>query len=465
MDAFTSQLSQRLPLAMAFLETFDFAFDQDVMNALYDQHRGRCYNDVLTFDTMLKLMRDALVEHGGSAHKLFVELERDDLEPANESNFYRKLQRMPVDVSRALLRETTARIMPLMQRDAMAMPACVDAFEVVILDGKKIKNAAKKLAPTRGYSGKLIGAKALVAVDARRGLALAMSDSLDGEANDVPLVPALLPQVRETVAAPIVWLADRQFGDAATLSLLQEREGDHFVVRVRQGLVFKAESTRVHHDEQGRRVTDETGILQSGGPMKVRRITLHRAEDHVDEAGAEKVDDVILLTDLMDEAMYPALQLLSLYRKRWGIEQVFQEVTEIFSLRHLIGSSPRAVLFQFAWCLLIYNLVQVIKMFVALDGMVKLAIVSTFRVFYDVQREMMVWSYLSLGPWQRGCRSAQQMRARLHELTKDSWCAVVHTKASDKPDRKKRSPPGADKQIPGGHTSVQRLLDRSKNKV
>jgi hypothetical protein len=57
-------------------------------------------------------------------------------------------------------------------------------------DGKKIKDAAKWLKPTRGYAGKLIGAKALdfdelsrvVAADLRSGLALAMSDSLDGAA-------------------------------------------------------------------------------------------------------------------------------------------------------------------------------------------------------------------------------------------------------------------------------------------
>ena len=42
-------------------------------------------------------MRDALVNHGGSAHRVFVELERDGEQPCDESNFYRKLARTPVD--------------------------------------------------------------------------------------------------------------------------------------------------------------------------------------------------------------------------------------------------------------------------------------------------------------------------------------------------------------------------------
>jgi hypothetical protein len=112
---------------------------------------------------------------------------------------------------------------------------------VVADDGKKIKNAAKRLAPTRGFAGKLIGAKALVAMDLRSGLVLAMSDSLDGEANDVPLVPALLPQAYEAVGAatPALFVLDRQFGDARRMRRLAARPGDRFVVRLRKGLTFR----------------------------------------------------------------------------------------------------------------------------------------------------------------------------------------------------------------------------------
>lgn len=188
-------------------------------------------------------------------------------------------------------------------------------------------------------------------------------------------------------------------------------------------------------------------VLESGGPLAVRRITLRRDED-----------DVILFTDLMDEAAYPAGQLLALYRHRWGIENVFQEVTEIFALKHLIGSSPPAVLFQFSWCLLMYNLVRVIKAFVALDGMVKLAVVSAFGLFYDIKRELMVWSYLEAGPWRRQGRGVEQMRARLSELLRGSWDPVAYTKASDKKPRKKR----IRQPLPGGHTSVQRLLEQAE---
>jgi len=447
MDAFKQQLKDRLRLGCATLELFDFAFDQALIDGIFREHRGRCYTDSLSFPVLLSLVRDCLLQHKGSGHRLFQELERSDAAPVDESNFYRKLARMPVEVSRALLRQCTARLTQLMAMPAVLLPACFEPFEAVVVDGKKIKRAAHRLAPTRGFSGALLGAKALVAMNARSGLAVAMSDSLDGEANDVPLVGELLPQVRGVIEKPILWMADRQFCDARTLGRLRQRDGDHFVVRVREGLRFQAQTQRALRDDQGRKVLDEVGVFGSGKhAMTLRRITLIRPGE----------EDVLLLSDLLDHQQFDAIDLLKLYRKRWGIENLFQQVTETFALEHLIGCTPQAILFQFALCLLMYNLIQVIKRYVAEDGNVDVSIVSTYGLFYDLKRELSTWAYLDAGPWTRCGFDQAQMRRRLRHLLKDSWDAVAYTKASDKKPRKKKPPA---QRLRGGHTSVQRILD------
>ena len=461
MDAFETELMQRSPLAACVLEVSDFIFDDRLLESIWERHRGRCYEDVLGFEDFLRLMRDALVHHGGSAHQLFVQLERDDAQPIDESNFYRKLARTPVELSRALLRECSARLAELMPRESQntglagslagslagCLASCFDGFEVVACDGKKIKNAAKRLKPTRGYSGGLIGAKALVALSVRLGMAVAMSDSLDGMTNDVPMVPALMEQLREVFERPILSIWDRQFDDVRTLGHLSAREGDGFVVRMKQVHTFVVESAVETHDARGRVVRDETGMLGRGrNVMRVRRITLHR----------EGEEDVVLLTNLMDPSMFSAADVLELYRRRWGIEQVFQQVTETFALEHLIGSSPRAVLLQFAYCLLLYNLVQLIKTYVAADGKVLATTVSTFYLFNDIRRELLAWAYHTDGHWPRCNRNARQMRERLRELLRGSWDAIGYTKASDKHPRPKRPPP---LRLHGGHSSVQRLLE------
>ncbi len=452
METFEQELMRRSPLAACVLEISDFIFDDRLLESIWETHRGRCYEDVLRFADFLRLMRDALVHHGGSAHALFVELERDGTQPVDESNFYRKLARTPVELSRALLRECTARLGELMPAgtDVAKLPGCFDAFEVIVGDGKAIKRAAKRLKPTRGYSGKLIGAKALVAMNVRSGMAVAMSDSLDGMANDVPLVPALMDQLRQIIARPILSIWDRQFDDPRTLGRLSSRPGDAFVVRLKQkNHTFSVESVVETRDAQGRAVRDEIGMLGKGKhAMRVRRITLTRA--------GEGEEDVVLLSNLLERNTFDALSILQLYKKRWGIEQVFQQVTETFALEHLIGSSPRAVLLQFAYCLLLYNLVQLIKTYVAADGKVLATIVSTFYLFNDIRRELAAWAYHTDGTWPRCHRDAEQMRGRLRELLHGSWDPIGYTKASDKKPRPKRPPP---KRLHGGHSSVQRLLE------
>jgi len=81
------------------------------------------------------------------------------------------------------------------------------------------------------------------------------------------------------------------------------------------------------------------------------------------DAGAQ--ESIVVITDLEDAAKYPAAQLMETYRKRHQIEKVFQKTTEVFGLQRLIGSSPLAGLFQFAYCLLLHNIVQTLLGYVA----------------------------------------------------------------------------------------------------
>jgi hypothetical protein len=452
MDAFERELMRRSPLAACVLDICDFVFDDQMLNSIWEAHRGRCYEDILKFDGFLRLMRDALLRHGGSAHKMFVELESRKAHPVDESNFYRKLAHMPVELSRALLCQGTQRISQLLPEALVKLPGCFDGFEVIAGDGKAIKKAAKRLAPTRGFVGSLLGAKALVAVNLRNGLAIAMSDSLDGLSNDVPLVSLLMPQLYGVVdqrAILSVW--DRQFDHLSTLVTLSKRPQDAFVVRLsRCQTPFEVESSVETRDAQGRRVVDEVGMLGSGKrAIRVRRIRLLRQK-------SEGEEDVMLLTNLLDRSVYAASDLLELYRHRWNIEQVFQQVTETFGLSHLIGCQPQAVLLQFSYCLLLYNMMQVVKAYVAEDGQVLASMVSMYYLFDATHTELTAWAHHTDGQWPRKQLDAGQLQARLRSLLNGSWHPIKYGK---KPDKKPRPKPKPGRWLKGGHSSVQRALE------
>ena len=462
-DAFTEQLLSRLPLARAVMEAFHFAFDDQMLELLYQANKGRCYTDTLSFPAMVGLVRDALLEHQGSGHRMYEQLQRDDKAIAHQSSFYRKLSNMPVEVSRALLRQCSMALSQLITPCSALLPGCMEDLEPVVLDGKKIKNVARRLLPTRGYRGGLLGAKALVAMSLRSGLAIAMSDSLDGEANDVPLVGALIPQVLEVIDKPILFMADRQFADYKTHQLMRQRPGDHVLLRLRQKLAFVPEEgqTRNGVDNQGRKFIDEIGLFGTGkNAQRMRRITLYRTDAN------GKPDNVVLLTDLLDRKAYPGSDLLQLYRRRWGIEQMFQQVTQTFSLERLISCSPKGVLFQLSLCLLMYNLVQVVKAYVAAEGRVQRSAVSTANLFYDVKRELSAASYLAPDALAAAAgnppQNAREMCRRLRQLLAGTWDPIAYIKAADKRPRPAK-PKTKSKTSGRTHTSVQRLLEASVN--
>ena len=468
MDDFDAQVLARLPLAQAVLELFDHVLDDGLCDAVFDAFRGRCYQDALTFPTLVRVIRDALVLHGGSAHRAIGDALDADRLACAPSGVYRKLGNLPPALSQALLSRGTARLAPLAAAAdgaARSLPSCFDELDVLVIDGKKLKKAAKRLLATRAYSsGSLLGGKLLVALSLRSGLAVAMNASEDGERNDVPLVGGLLAQMEALrTLRPFLFVADRQFADLNLPALFTAHDGDHFLLRCAKTLKFQPDPQRAAKsgvDENDRTFVQEWGWIGSAKDQRrryVRRVTLSRP--------GEK-DDVILITDLLDDSAYPAADLLALYRLRWTIEEAFQQVSEVFALAKLIGASPRGIIFQGALCLLIYNLTLTVKGYVAGAGEQAVSDVSTENLFYDLTRELIAWSVLGGSGSGAGAagggapalpppapRDPAAMCVRLRALLGGRWNKRWLKKADKRPRKRQEKKP-----LPGGHASVYKLM-------
>lgn len=59
----------RMPLAEAVLTLWCWVADADYLNEVFEENRGRCYEKILSFSLMVRLIRDALLEHKGSGAK------------------------------------------------------------------------------------------------------------------------------------------------------------------------------------------------------------------------------------------------------------------------------------------------------------------------------------------------------------------------------------------------------------
>lgn len=460
-EILAAMILPRVPLANAVLTAWSYLFQPEFLDDLFARNRGRSYEDILTFPTFVTLIRDALVLHEGSGLASFERADEQGELPTCQEAAYGKLRRVPPELSMGFLEECTQRLEALLppETSAEALPASLEGIEVVILDGKQIKKVAKRLGPVRGRPGKVIGGKILVAYLPRKGLAVAMAAERDGEANDIRLMPEAIPRTRARVAGVRLWVADRQFGDLNQPELLSQ-QGDHFLLRRSLRLGFHADPdrpARPYVDAQGRRVIDQWGWI--GSPKEKRRRYVRQI--HLARPGAE---DIYLVTDLRDEQLYPAEDLLAVYLKRWEIERVFQKITEVFALRRLIGSTPEATIFQAAFCLVLYNLLQVLRAFVAAsqEGVVAES-VSMEKLFDDVQAELTAMVVLfpsaMIAGWFAGEWSCEEVARRLEHLLGGAW-KPRYRKAINKtarPKLKKAKQSGA-------HTSVQKILEAARKK-
>jgi hypothetical protein len=454
-QTFEREVCQRLPLADAVFRLLDFALADDFLAQVFARHRGRSYEDALSFPAFVHLLADALLGRERSAYHHFQKAQDQGTLPTVIEAIYGKLRRVPLPLSQGLLFEATARLRQVFPAADDPLPASLDAFDAYAFDGKKLKFVAKRLKALRRVTGQVLGGKLLVVQHVATGLAVALAADPDGEADDRPLVAAAVGQVRQGAAAgakPRLWVGDRIFCDLNQLPFLAEG-GDHFLVRYQAKTHFHpdpARPARTGVDRRGVRYTEEWGWLGAEDHprrQQVRRITLHRV-------GAEAI---IVVTDLLDGQAYPAADLLEVYLRRWGIEKLFQRVTEVFDLRHLIGTTPQATVFQAAFSFVLSNVIQAVRNYLAAAQRRVPETISTQLLFEDIQEELTAW-HKFLGPqqtlaWLRDeVRTAAQVQAYLRQRLAGVW-----SERWQKAPTQKRAPRPKRQYLKGGHSSVYRI--------
>src|SRR5882757_5865905 len=114
MDGFTKEALKRLPLAEATLRLFQYALDSETLEEIFQEHRGRSYQRFLSFETIVHLVGDSLLEHQGSGRQAFQRADELKLLPASIEAVYGKLRRLPISLSNGFLLTGSQRLQDLL---------------------------------------------------------------------------------------------------------------------------------------------------------------------------------------------------------------------------------------------------------------------------------------------------------------------------------------------------------------
>jgi hypothetical protein len=457
-NVFSAAVLEKLPLADAVWRLLQFAMADDWLEDLWARNRGRCYEQQLKFSTLAHLIADALLEHSGSGNQAFERAREAAVLPVSISSAYEKLGHLPLPVSETLLEEGTQRMDAVLPQVAAVdpLPDCWADHEVFGGDGKAIKHVKRLLKPLRNLRAGILGARSSVALNLRTGLAVAMVGHLDGEAGEAALTEALLPKLAAAASSkPWVVVLDRLY---CNLSFPQQvvNAGGHFLIRYCTNTTFVPDADRpaqVSCDAQGQRIVQEWGWLgatKKAGRQYVRRITKSLRDG----------PEISVVTDLLDEVKYPAEAMLATYHGRWGIETVFHQITDVFSLKHLIATMPKAVVFQLSFCLLLYNTLQVVRAHLASYQECEAKKISNEKLFYDVKRQLVAVSELvevdTLLSLLGEVPTAAALRKHLQDGLRGAW--------SDRWWKAPSSARGGHQKVKtrvlGNHTSTHRVLEQ-----
>ena len=194
------------------------------------------------------------------------------------------------------------------------------------------------------------------------------------------------------------------------------------------------------------------GQVRGASVLYVRRITLHLADGK----------EISVITDLLDEAAYPAEDLLATYQMRWGIERVFHQITDVFSLRNLIGSSPQAVLFQLSLCLLMYNTLQVRAGSLGVHQGCEAEKISNEKLFYDLKRELVSVDRLVEKAVSAGVAGRTPTAAELRDYLRENLRGVWSNRWWKAPSSRGGGHKKVKTRVLGNHTSTYRVLQQAK---
>jgi IS4 transposase len=320
------------------------------LDDLFEQTAETQYTKQLLFSTVFDLMSQTVCRIRGSIHEAY-RASADDIN-ASIVAVYEKLRRIEPKTSAAMVHECGREVGEVLDALGARRASWIEGHRIKLLDGNCLEASEHRIEELRGRSAGALPGKSLVVFDPALEAAIDVFPCEDGHAQE----RSLLGEVVATAEAGDVWIADRNFCTRSFLLDLSER-GAAFIIRQHGQLPYRevgsvydrgqAETGKVY--EQRIEISDEAGRT-----LQLRRITLRLRRA---TRGGER--ELHIVTSL-PVGVASAKKVCELYRKRWTIETVFQDLEHNLESEINTLGYPRAALFGFCVALVAYNILAIV---------------------------------------------------------------------------------------------------------
>lgn len=340
----------RTPISVMAQATMTHALSSDALDAVFEETAESQYTKQLMFSTVVDVMGLAVCKIAPSVHAALQDV-KDSL-PVSITAFYDKLNGTEPALTQALVDHTASRLRPVIDMMGGGMTPLLPGCRVRIIDGNHFAVTQRRLKVLhRSIAGPLPG-QALVVLDPELMLATQMIPCEDGHAQERSMTQEILGLVQRND----VWIADRNFCTAALLSGVTERKAYYIIRQHAKTAICSEGALRKCGRSDTGDVFEQTVELKdvSGGVMKARRIVIRLRKPTRDGD-----TEMAILTNL-PKSVASALTVVRLYRKRWTVETMFQQLTDMLDGEIDSLAYPRAALLGFAIALAAYNVLSTV---------------------------------------------------------------------------------------------------------
>lgn len=391
----------------------DWMIEATSIDPILDEVAQGQYSREFLLGHFVEVMADVACGFRKSPRAAFLKRQLDRI--ASLSAFYRKLNRMELAVSAALVRETADRAFGLISAAGGLLPEPVPGYVTRILDGNILTGTDHRIAVTRSTRSAALP-----------GMSLAVYEPISGLVRDIILEEdahtqerALLDQV--AIEPGQLWVMDRNFCVRTFLFRILRAEA-FFLVR-RHGSTLPYEPIEPLRSV-GRSDTGEVfeqPIWVDDPECEGRRYRLRRIALRLDGPTRDGTTEVVLITNLPEGV--PAELCCQAYRGRWEIEGHFQKLTDLLHCEVPGLGYPRASLFAFSMSVVAGNALAILKGSLrAVHGDEMVAEVSNYALVNDVAEVypgMMIaapperWSSVGSGSVARVASLLNELAARV----------------------------------------------------
>jgi len=329
----------------------EWSFHPDRLDELFDQYAVSGYQKELPFSTVAEVLGEVVFNTQPSVGA-GLQAREGEL-PVSRKAFYKKLNGVEPQVAAALVADSARQFLPVLEKLTPVNPALLPGYNVRLLDGNHFAATEHRLEVLRHDTAAPLPGQALAVLDPDRRLVLDVIPCEDAHAQE----RSLLMNVLDRVERGELWIADRNFCTLAFLSGVIQR-GGRFLIRHHANMPYTiaGESRAVGRTATGD-VQEQPVCFTDPDTGQVRRARLITVT--LDDATRDGETELRLLTNLpVRDAS--AARVAELYRHRWSIETMFQELTEHLTCEIRTLAYPQAAILAFCLSLLAWNAVSVV---------------------------------------------------------------------------------------------------------